>query len=98
MFLHLTMYSFCRNYKQLFYRYRKETIAQAQQTSMEISFLSSLQDSIFYSIARFFIRKQYCAATRMQWQLASRVQNRLQIIWISIEAHTTLQWIPIWCP
>ena len=27
----------------------------------------------------------------------SRVQNRLQIIWIIIEAHATLQWIPIWC-
>ncbi len=23
---------------------------------------------------------------------------RLQIIWISIEAHATFQWIPIWCP
>ena len=26
----------------------------------------------------------------MQWQIASRVQNRLQIIWISIEAHATV--------
>ncbi len=28
----------------------------------------------------------------------SRVQNRLQMIWISIEARATLQWISIWCP
>ncbi len=69
------------------------------QTSVEISFLGSPKDSIFYSIARFFfIRMQYCAATRILWKIASRTQNRLQIIWISIEAHATLQWIPIWRP
>ena len=28
----------------------------------------------------------------------SRVQYRLPIIWISIEAHAALQWIPIWRP
>ncbi len=63
-----------------------------------ISFLGSPKNSIFYSIARFFIRQQYCAATKIQWQRASRAQNRLQIIWISIEAHATLHWIPIWRP
>ncbi len=46
----------------------------------------------------FFIRQQYCAATKIQWQIASRAQNGLQIIWISIEAHATLHWIPIWRP
>ena len=47
-----------------------------RQTSPEISFLGSLEDSIFYSIARFFIRKLYCAATRIQWQLTSSIQKR----------------------
>ncbi len=56
------------------------------QTSVEISFLGSPKDSIFYSIARFlFIRMQYCAATIILWKIASRAQNRLQIIWISID-------------
>ena len=44
----------------------------SDQTSSEISFikfLGSPENSIFYSITRFFfIRKQYCAAARMQWQ------------------------------
>ncbi len=70
-----------------------------RQTTEEISFLGSLEDSIFYSIARyFFIRDQYRAAAFRQRQLISEDQNRLQIIWISIEAHATLQWIPIWRP
>ncbi len=68
-------------------RYRK-----SMQTSVEISFLGSPKDSIFYSMARFFYQNA------ILWQIASRAQNRLQIIWISIETHATLQWIPIWRP
>ncbi len=65
------------------------------QTSPEISFLGSLEDTIFYSIARFFYQTAIQCCRQNAVAKTSRLQNRLQIIWISIEAHATLQWIPI---
>ncbi len=56
------------------------------QTSPEIPFLGSLEDSIFYSIARFFLSETGIVLTEHNVDL------------YTIEAHATLPWIPIWCP
>ncbi len=69
-----------------------------KQTSLEISFLGSPKDSIFYSIARLFYQKAILCCHQNPVANSFQVQNRLQIIWNSIESHATLQWIPIWCP
>ncbi len=67
------------------------------QTSPEISSLGSPKDSKFYSICRFLYQKAILRCHQNP-VIAPRVQNRLQIIWISIEAHATLEWIPIRAP
>ncbi len=51
------------------------------QTTAEISFLGSLEDSIILQYSQiFFIRDQYCAAACRQWQSISEDQNGWEIL------------------